>query len=136
MASRLDALYEESSDAPESFPAERMHDLRVLHKDFHLSIASGANCPYLYRQIEKTLNLVFMSFYDHLFGDRRLPFQWHGLLANAICDGNVDAADQASRRHVQHHLEEIMYRLEEYFTLDQERLTMATRTVAKARKIS
>ena len=125
LAVRLDALYEESSDHPESFPPERLHELRVEHKNFHLAIAAGANCPYLYRQVEKTLHLVFSSFYDHLFGDRRLPFQWHQMMANALCDGTTEAADAASRRHVQHHLEEIMYRLEEYFTLDQERLTTA-----------
>ncbi len=125
LAAQLDGLYEESSEDPERFPAERMHELRVLHKNFHLKIAEGANCPFLHRQIETTLNLVFSSFYDHLFGDRRLPFQWHQMLAKAICDGSMEAAELASRRHVQHHLEEIMYRLEAYFTLDRERLAGA-----------
>ena len=42
----------------------------------------------------------------------------HGVLAAAICDGDIEAADRATRRHVRHHLEEIMYRLEPFFSLD------------------
>ncbi len=133
MARQLDKLYEEHSENPEDFPPELLYELRVLHKNFHLSIAAGANSPFLYRQIEKTLNLVFCSFYDHLFGDRRLPYQWHGMLANAICDGTLEVADQATRHHVQRNLEDTMYRLEEFFTLDRERFAEATapRTAVK-----
>jgi DNA-binding GntR family transcriptional regulator len=118
LASKLDRLYEQSAAHPERFPEERLHKLRLQHKEFHLLIARGAACPYLERQIEKNQNLVFSSFYDRLFGDRRLPYQWHGTLAAALCDGDVDSADRATRRHVRHHLEEILYRLEPFFSLD------------------
>jgi DNA-binding GntR family transcriptional regulator len=113
LAGKLDKLYEKSAEHP-----ERLYKLRLEHKEFHLLIAKGAACPYLERQIEKNQNLVFSSFYDRLFGDRRLPYQWHGVLAEAICDGDTEAADRATRRHVRHHLEEIMYRLEPFFSLD------------------
>lgn len=118
LAGKLDTLYEQSAEHPERFSAARLHKLRLAHKEFHLLIARGAACPYLERQIEKNQNLVFSSFYDRLFGDRRLPYQWHGMLASAICEGDTDAADRATRRHVRHHLEEIMYRLEPFFSLD------------------
>lgn len=117
-AARLDKLYEESAEHPERFSEARLYKLRIDHKNFHLLIAKAAACPYLEQQIEKNQNLVFSSFYDRLFGDRRLPFQWHSLLATALCDGNIDAADKAARRHIRHHLEEIMYRLEPYFSLN------------------
>jgi DNA-binding GntR family transcriptional regulator len=118
LAAKLDKLYEASADHPERFSDARLYKLRLEHKRFHLLIARGAACPYLELQIEKNQNLVFSSFYDRLFGDRRLPFQWHGMLASAVCGLDVDAADRAARRHVRHHLEEIMYRLEPFFSLD------------------
>lgn len=118
LAAKLDRLYEQSAEHPERFSEARLYKLRLEHKEFHLLIARGAACPYLERQIEKNQNLVFSSFYDRLFGDRRLPYQWHGVLAAAICDGDIEAADRATRRHVRHHLEEIMYRLEPFFSLD------------------
>ena len=128
LAARLDKLYEQCAEHPERFSGPRLHKLRVEHKEFHLLIARGAACPYLERQIEKNQNLVFSSFYDRLFGDRRLPYQWHGMLASALCDADTDAADRATRRHVRHHLEEIMYRLEPFFSLDAGQLAASLRT--------
>lgn len=131
-AARLDLLYEESAEHPDRFPPDRLYSLRVEHRDFHLSIARGAACPHLELQIEKNLNLVFNSFYDRLFGERRLPFQWHQLLAAALTEGDTEAADKAARRHVQHHLEEIMYRLEPYFSLNREQIVISMRGGADA----
>jgi DNA-binding GntR family transcriptional regulator len=129
-AARLDVLYEEIADFPERFPEERLHDLRVEHKQFHLAIAKGAACPHLEHQIEKNLNLVFSSFYDRLFGDRRLPYQWHQTLSTAICDADTDTADKAARRHVRHHLEEIMYRLEPFFSLNRDQIVISMHAAA------
>jgi len=124
-AARLDVLYEEIADYPERFPEERLHELRLEHKQFHLAIARGAACPYLEHQVEKNLNLVFSSFYDRLFGDRRLPYQWHQTLASALCENSLEAADKAARHHVKHHLEEIMYRLEPFFTLNRDQIAVS-----------
>jgi DNA-binding GntR family transcriptional regulator len=121
-AVRIDKLYEESASHPQRFSEARLHKLRIEHKEFHLLIAKGAECPYLERQIEKNQNLVFSSFYDRLFGTRRLPYRWHGILASAVCGESIEAADQATRRHVRHHLEEIMYRLEPFFSLNAEQM--------------
>jgi DNA-binding GntR family transcriptional regulator len=129
-AAQLDGLYEEIADHPERFPEERLHQLRLQHKRFHLTIARGAACPYLEHQIEKNLNLVFSSFYDRLFGERRLPYQWHQVLANALCEPDAEAADRAARCHVKHHLEEIMYRLEPFFSLNREKIVISMKMLA------
>jgi DNA-binding GntR family transcriptional regulator len=118
LAGELDSLYEAAADHPKRFSEARVYALRLEHKRFHLLIARGAACPYLETQIEKNQNLVFNSFYDRLTGDRRLPYQWHGMLAHAVCGPDVEAADRAARRHVRHHLEEILYRLEPYMSLN------------------
>lgn len=127
LASQLDKCYEESAEHPEKFSEARLYKLRMDHRNFHLLIAKGAACPYLELQIEKNQNLVFNSFYDRLFGDRRLPFQWHGLLANALCDGDINTADKAARRHIRHHLEEIMYRLEPFLSLNPAQFTASVK---------
>ncbi|MEP7365229.1 MAG: GntR family transcriptional regulator [Acidobacteriota bacterium] len=122
LAGELDKLYESAADHAKRFSEARLYQLRLEHKRFHLLIAQGAACPYLETQIEKNQNLVFSSFYDRLSGERRLPYQWHAALATALCGPDVDAADRAARRHVRHHLEEIMYRLEPFFTLNPARI--------------
>ncbi len=127
LAAQLDKRYEACADHPERFSDARLYKLRLDHKHFHLLIANGATCPYLALQIEKNQNLVFSSFYDRLFGDRRLPYQWHGMLAAAICGPDLDAADRAARRHVRHHLEEIMYRLEPFFSLNPTQIAASLR---------
>ena len=47
------------------------------------------------------------------------------MFADAICDGTVEVADQATRRHVHRNLEDTLYRLEEFFTLDRARFAEA-----------
>lgn len=124
LAAHVDALYEENAEHPEQSTEDSLHQLRIQHLNFHLRIADGAACPYLRQQIEKNQHLVFNSFYDKLFGARRLPANWHVSLAEAVASGNVEEADRATRKHVQHHLEEIMYRLEPYLSLDHGRIAL------------
>ncbi len=124
LATHVDALYEENAEHPEQSTEDSLHQLRIQHLNFHLRIADGSACPYLRQQIEKNQHLVFNSFYDKLFGARRLPANWHVSLAEAVTSGNVEEADRATRKHVQHHLEEIMYRLEPYLSLDHGRITL------------
>lgn len=124
LAAHVDALYEENAEHPEQSTEDSLHQLRIQHLNFHLRIADGSACPYLRQQIEKNQYLVFNSFYDKLFGARRLPANWHVSLAEAVASGNMEEADRATRKHVQHHLEEIMYRLEPYLSLDHGRITL------------
>lgn len=122
LASELDGLYEKNAEQSDQATEDSMHQLRLRHMNFHLRIADGSGCPYLRQQIEKNQHLVFNSFYDKLFGARRLPRNWHVSLAEALTSGQVDDADRATRQHVRHHLEEIMYRLEPYLSLDHGRI--------------
>lgn len=124
-ATQLDALYEESAAQARDASPESLHHLRIRHMEFHLKVADGAACPYLRQQVEKNQHLVFNCFYDKLFGNRRLPREWHVTLARTLASGDVEASDRAMRRHVRHHLEEIMYRLEPYLSLDRERIVQS-----------
>ena len=45
-------------------------------------------------------------------------------MAEAVASGHVEEADQATRKHVRYHLEEIMYRLEPYLSLDHGRISL------------
>lgn len=130
LAAELDALYESSAEQAQEASPDFLHELRLFHMRFHLRIAEAAGCPYLTHQIEKNQHLVFNSFYDKLFGPRRLPPDWHLSLARILAAGNVDQADQAMRRHVRHHLDEIMYRLEPYLNLDRERILISAEASA------
>ena len=124
LAADVDRLYEENAEHPEQATEASMHQLRLSHRNFHLRIADGSSCPYLRQQIEKNQHLVFNSFYDKLFGARRLPNNWHVSMAESVASVHVDDADQATRKHVRHHLEEIMYRLEPYLSLDHGRISL------------
>lgn len=124
LAAEVDGLYEENAEHPDQATEDSLHQLRLHHRNFHLRIAGGSACPYLRQQIEKNQHLVFNSFYDKLFGARRLPANWHVSLAEAVASGNVEESDRATRKHVHHHLEEIMYRLEPYLSLDHGRITL------------
>lgn len=122
LAAELDALYEQNAELGEDADNAFLHELRLCHMRFHLSIADGAGCPYLQQQVEKNQHLVFNCFYDKLFGPRRLPREWHLSLAVAINSGDVEEADRATRTHVRHHLDEILYSLEPYLSLDRQRI--------------
>ena len=121
-AVRLDEMYEASAQQAERASPESLHELRVCHMGFHLLIADGSGCPHLRQQIARNQYLVFNSFYDELFGSRRLPHALHSTLAEALAAGNEEAAEAAMRAHVRHHLDEIMRRLEPLLSLDEGRL--------------
>ncbi len=122
LAEALDKRYEDSAQLGENASEEDLYQLRIDHMQFHLRVADATECPYLRKQIERNQHLVFGHFYDKLFGTRRLPHQWHVSIAKVLESQDQQAADDAMRRHVHHHLEEILYRLEPYFRLDHERL--------------
>jgi len=135
LAAELDSLYESSAELGCDASPAALHELRLVHMRFHLRIAECAGCPYLTQHIEKNQHLVFNSFYDKLFGARRLPPEWHVSLARILAAGDAEQADQAMRRHVRHHLDEIMYRLEPYLNLDRQMiLSSGERSSEKAQK--
>lgn len=122
LALALDKRYEDVAELGDKASDDELYRLRTEHMQFHLRVAEAAGNPYLTQQVERNQHLAFGHFYDKLFGPRRLPPEWHTSLAAALGRGDVMAADEAMRRHVRHHLDEILYRLEPYFNLDRSRL--------------
>ena len=120
-AEELDAAYQacsESSGATE----QQLFDLRNLHMRFHLWLAERSQCPFLYEAIEKNQILIFNWFFDRLFGYPGLPADWHSQLAHVLTEKGPEEADRAMRRHVSCRMEELLVRLEPYFSLSGQRL--------------
>src|SRR4029077_13348654 len=75
LAKDLDASYKACASVQPS--EQQLFDLRGQHMQFHLKLAEGANCPFLYEAIEKNQILIFNWFFDRLFGAPDLPANWH-----------------------------------------------------------
>jgi len=123
LAQALDKQYEEC--ASHQACEEQLHELRLAHMRFHMRIAEMGQCPFLTRAIEQNQVLIFHGFYDQRFGHTKLPAQFHESLATILAAGDVESADRAMRAHVRHRLDEILQRLEPYFTLDTEKLALS-----------
>ncbi len=87
---------------------------------FHRRVAQGAHCPFLSEAIEKNQILIFNWFLDRLFGYPGLPLHWHGELTRVLAATDPEAADQALRKHVRFRMDELLARLEPYYTLDRQ----------------
>jgi DNA-binding GntR family transcriptional regulator len=120
-ARRLDDAYKECA-ASANATEQQLYELRNLHMQFHLRVAAGARCPFLHEAIEKNQILIFNWFFDRLFGYPGLPDTWHGELAAVLAEYDVDAADRAMRRHVRFRMDELLVRLEPYFSLNGKQL--------------
>jgi len=123
MATELDASYEACATGQAS--EQQIYELRGEHMRFHLRLADGAHCPFLYEAIEKNQILIFNWFFDKLFGDPGLPDNWHSELATVLSENNPEAADRAMRKHVRFRMDELLVRLEPYFSLNQQHLPRA-----------
>jgi GntR family transcriptional regulator, rspAB operon transcriptional repressor len=118
---------------------QQLFDLRDQHMRFHLRLAECARCPFLYEAIEKNQILIFNWFFDRLFGYPGLPDNWHSELAQVLAQNDPEAADRAMRRHVRCRMDELLVRLEPYFSLNGQRLASdvnghAKRPAAKSGK--
>ena len=123
LAKDLDASYKACASGQ---PTEQeLFDLRGKHMQFHLCVAEGANCPFLYEAIEKNQILIFNWFFDRLFGDPGLPDNWHTELATVLEQNDPEAADRAMRRHVRFRMDELLVRLEPYFSINGQHLADA-----------
>lgn len=120
-ARSLDAAYKVCA-ASANASEQQLFELRNLHMEFHLQLAAGARCPFLYEAIEKNQILIFNWFFDRLFGYPGLPDNWHGELAAVLAKNDPEAADRAMRRHVRFRMDELLVRLEPYFSLNGKQL--------------
>jgi len=129
-ANALDQAYRECANTPHA-SEEQLYELRNQHMNFHLRIAEGARCPFLYEAIEKNQILVFNWFFDRLFGDPGLPDAWHADLAAVLAGHDAELADRTMRGHVRFRMDEVLVRLEPYFSLRGQHLTTALKLERK-----
>jgi DNA-binding GntR family transcriptional regulator len=123
-AASLDAAYNACATSP-SASERQLFELRNQHMNFHLELAAGARCPFLHEAIEKNQILIFNWFFDQLFGYPGLPNNWHGDLAQVLGQNDPEAADRAMRKHVRFRMDELLVRLEPYFSLNGKHLSHA-----------
>lgn len=123
-AHRLDEAYKICAAASNA-GEQQLFDLRNQHMEFHLSLAAGAGCPFLYQAIEKNQILIFNWFFDRLFGYPGLPETWHSELAAVLVEHDAEASDRAMRKHVRFRMAELLVRLEPYFSLNGKQLVNA-----------
>jgi DNA-binding GntR family transcriptional regulator len=129
-ADGLDAAYNACAETPTASETQ-LFDLRKQHMNFHLELAAGTRCPFLYEAIEKNQILIFSWFFDRLFGYPGLPNNWHGDLARILLNADPDAADRAMRKHVRFRMDELLVRLEPYFSLNGTHLANALNGVLR-----
>lgn len=130
LARELDELEHRVSTIKEPMEDE-LYELRRRHMLFHMRIAELAECPFLCQLLSRNQILVFNWFYDRLFGRLALPERWHEQLAEALAQGDVEIADRAMRTHVRYRMDEVLQRLEPYFSLNHAELAAA---MARARR--
>jgi DNA-binding GntR family transcriptional regulator len=101
-------------------PAFQSH---TLHMRFHMRIAECTGCDELCQAVEKNQVLVFNWLYDTSLGNQQQPPPgWHRELAEALVSGDPEAADAAMRRHTRFRMEEVLQRMEPYFSFTEARL--------------
>jgi DNA-binding GntR family transcriptional regulator len=127
LAERLDDAYKKCAEFDE-VSGQQLYELRDQHMNFHLTVADGAHCPFLRRSIEKNQVLIFNWFLDLLFGYPGLPQDWHAELAKVLTGTDVEAADRAMRRHVRFRMDELLVKLEPYYSLDRHHIA---RTISR-----
>jgi DNA-binding GntR family transcriptional regulator len=127
LAKRLDAAYKKCAEC-EEVSAQQLYELRGEHMKFHLTVAEGAHCPFLRRAIEKNQVLIFNWFLDLLFGYPGLPQNWHEELAGVLTGTDLEAADRAMRKHVRFRMDELLVKLEPYYSLDRHHIA---RTISR-----
>jgi len=97
MAGQLDALYRRASTDPDP---EFLFAVHGYHMQFHLRIAEFSGISALRELIEKNNLLVLNWLYDLVTPQPPLPFRFHADLIQVVTGQDVEAAEQAMRKHV------------------------------------
>jgi GntR family transcriptional regulator, rspAB operon transcriptional repressor len=103
MAEQLDALYRRASTDQDP---EFLFAVHGYHMQFHLRIAEFSGVVALRELIEKNSVLVLNWLYDLVTPQTPLPLRFHSDLIDVVTGRDVDAAEQAMRKHVQYGEEE------------------------------
>jgi DNA-binding GntR family transcriptional regulator len=109
LAEQLDTLYDRLQNSGEDIDLQFV--VHVHHMELHMRIAEYARCPELEDAIEKNHVLIYNWFFDIAAERRSLPRSFHRHLLETIADGDVRAADEAMRAHVQYGVEETLEKI-------------------------
>ena len=103
MADQLDALYRR---AGMDCDAEFLFAVHGYHMQLHLRIAECSGISALREMIEKNSVLVLNWIFDLVARQAPLPPGFHSELITAVTGTDVEAAEQAMRKHIQYGEEE------------------------------
>ena len=87
-----------------------------------MRIAECTGCDELCQAVEKNQVLVFNWLYDTTLGNPPPPLRWHAQLAEALVSGDPEIADSAARRHTRYRMDEVLQRMDPYFSFTEARL--------------
>lgn len=107
MADHMDALFNRCSSGGEN-DTDFLYAVQSFHFQLHLRIAEGTGCRALHRAIETNQVLIFNWLFDTAARRPPLPLRFHRELANVICEGDVQKADQAMREHIRYGLDNVV----------------------------
>jgi DNA-binding GntR family transcriptional regulator len=125
MAIQLDGMYAALAEVPKV--REKLYEVHKFHLRLHMRIAECTGCDELCQAVEKNQVLVFNWLYDTSLGNQQPPAGWHTQLADVLAGSNVEAADAAMRRHTRFRMDEVLMRMEPYFTATEARLSAFVR---------
>jgi len=106
LARTLDEQYQKANG--DGLSSEASFDLHRLHQHFHMRVAECGGHPALSKAIERNQILTFNWLYDTATHRNSFPPDHHGRLAQAISEGDPEAADAAMRQHVIYGREELL----------------------------
>lgn len=110
MARRLDALSAAVGETGRDHKAASLAFER-LHLRYHMRIAECSKCRELIEAIERSRVLIFNWLLNMTTELEVLPPRWHQDLTEVLCSGDMPAADEAMRRHVNYRREQIIERI-------------------------
>ena len=106
LARALDEHYQKANG--DRLSSEANFDLHRLHQHFHMRVAECGGHPALSKAIERNQILTFNWLYDTATHRNSFPPDHHSRLAEAISEGDPEAADAAMRQHVVYGREELL----------------------------
>ena len=119
-ARHLDELQKACASNPQD--SRFLFSVNTYHMEFHLRITELARCPGLYHAIEREQVLVFSWLHDLAANRFVQPEGFHSKLADALCSGDPQLADEAMRAHVQNGIPTVLERLVKQKVVDSWRL--------------
>lgn len=116
LARTLDECYRTAHG--DGLSSESNFELHRQHQHFHMRVAECGGHPALSKAIERNQILTFNWLYDTATHRNNFPSDHHTRLAEAISQGDPDAADSAMRQHVIYGREELLRTFQTLYSED------------------